>query len=217
MHPSFNEIAVTVRKAAVGCGWPHGLAEDIAAAAVWLVAQGQDGVGAALMASAAGPQASSASNAGSDLIFNGPCGAAQGVSALDMLEINPELRVEMHSPVAPLLVCGLAGCAARDRGVSFLIAGDNDWTVLVTADGLAPRDAGWRTAIDQTARLILRTDARAGGSATRRVPVTVTPSAQPIVDDTVWQHALALAARTHVAPSEASRLRGAGAGLTDND
>lgn len=48
-------------------------------------------------------------------------------------------------------------------------------------------------------------------------PATPPPSLRADVDDTIWERLARLAAKTYVPDSEASRLSGAGAGLSDND
>ena len=50
MNLSLNEIEATLRMAAVGAGWPHGLAEDFGRAAGWLMARGHDVLAQALAA-----------------------------------------------------------------------------------------------------------------------------------------------------------------------
>jgi len=209
MIVSKSEIETTLRLAAVGSGWPFGLAEEVGRAAAWLVLHDIDGVGSALAAIEAGPAAPQpAERTQEGWFLRGTQGPAAAVSALDLaLAAGKEERVRLDACSHPVLLIGLAGGAAKAFDCSFALAFSAGGQAGVSADGLQ-----------------LEGDLPAGPgdvTITRQSPACRKEGPAEIgrltVEDKTWRVAKALAAKTYVPASEASRAHGAGAGLLDND
>ncbi|MEM7777155.1 MAG: DUF3726 domain-containing protein [Pseudomonadota bacterium] len=209
MKPSLNEINVVVRKAAVGVGWPYGVGEDVGRAAAWLVAQGHDGVGAAIAAIQPGASVARCEPKADGWTFLHARVAAVGLSAFELLAIDPSRRVVLRNVDHPLLLIGLAGIAAVDNGGAYMLTGCSTGRVTERINVSANH------ATFACAKLAGETV-----SIERSIPSNHAPletQAVAVVDDAVWRQALTLAARKYVPGSETSRAHGAGAGLTDND
>jgi len=207
---SLNEIEMVLRKAAAGCDFPHGLAEDIGRAGAWLCARGLDGLGAGL----AGVMAGRAEPGGMhydarEKAFSDARVAWCGPSAVDLVLCAEEGdMIRLTGIDVPLLLVGFAGLAALETGISLRFS--NGCAVLAGPGGLDMRGAMPSAGVDATLAL---TDA-----PERFRPLGETPLLDGIdVDPTLWAEALALAARTYVPASDASRATGAGAGDIDND
>lgn len=210
MRHSLNEIEMVLRKAAAGCGFPHGLAEDIGRAGAWLCAQGRDGLGAGLAGVAAGRAAPGGIHYDArEKAFADARVAWCGPSAVDLLQcVETGDMVRLTGIDAPLLLVGFAGLAARDTGISLSFS--NGCAVLVGPGGLDMRGAMPSAGADAALAVTGRPD--------RSGPGVHEPSQDGIdIDAALWAEALALAARTYVPASDASRATGAGAGDIDND
>jgi Protein of unknown function (DUF3726) len=204
---SLNEIETMVRKAAVGAGWSFGLAEEIGRAAAWLAARRINGVGAALAAAEAAPVPAMPEREPEGWIFP-DARAAAAPSAFDLLaEAEGPMRVALRRVDQPLLVVGLAGIAAETYGGRYELSFPGGGQADVSAEGVSwngpmPRPGAGIVIIRQPTHSALR---------------CAMPSAGVTVDDALWDRAREMAARTFVPASDASRARGAGAGLIDND
>ncbi|MCR6502438.1 DUF3726 domain-containing protein [Shinella sp. CPCC 101442] len=187
---SYNEVQSVTRKAANGAGLPHGVAEDIGLAAVWLSARGVDAIGTVVEAFAEGVEPPQS-------IFD----ALAAVDALCSAAVNV---VPLPDRASGLLILGLGGTAALDMGLGIALdRGDGDVVPLARlsdATGPIPSVAVLR-------RL-------PGEDAATEFLGAPRPAA---TDAKAYAAALALAARTYVPASELSRTQGAGAGTTDND
>lgn len=206
MRHSLNEIEVSCRKAAVGAGIPVGLGEDIGKAAAWLSARGFDGAGAAVNSIKAGMRLA-AGEIGTDVVtFNAARAAIDGPTAMDFLLAKVAPSVVLTDVDAPLLIIGLAGVAAAESDVCIDVEVDGVHHVALVPDGLASVIG---SEIGGSLRL----------SLTNRVAKAVdNPSTSGIeVSKDAWDLISELAQKTYVPETEASRLAGAGAGLTDND
>ncbi|MEM9030045.1 MAG: DUF3726 domain-containing protein [Pseudomonadota bacterium] len=209
MKPSLNEIDVVVRKAAVGVGWSYGVGEDVGRAAAWLVAQGHDGVGTAIAAIQPGASVARCEPTADGWAFPQARVAAVGLSAFELLAIDPSRRVILRNVDHPLLLIGLAGVAAVDNGGAYMLTG-------CTTERIAERiNVSANHATFAGAKLTGETVSVERSTPSNHAPLET--QAVAVIDDTVWRQALALAARTYVPASETSRAHGAGAGLTDND
>jgi len=185
---SYNEVQTVARKAASGAGLPHGVAEDIGQAAVWLSACGVDAIQVVVAALADHRQVIPA-----------------GQAAIDALCCGETDEVAVEDDNCGLLLIGLAGAAMMSAGLGLaarlqngdvvpLMRGSDlaDWVPLVVALGLTCTDVD-----DVSVRFLAR---------------------RPAATDTkAYAAALGLAAKTYVPASELSRAQGAGAGTTDND
>jgi len=210
MRVSFNEIETTLRKAATGSGFPMGLAEDCGCAAAWLAARNHNGIAAVLDAIRDGMRKPVMPPAdGRDWVFADARIATCGPSAIGLLVGEPTCHdIHLHNTDSPLLMLGLAGVAAGDYRLDFALELGARCTALISANGMSLTG----TLPPPGAQLFLTFRENGGGETRNTIQMQ-----GAIVDDGLWQEALALAAQTYVPASDASRAGGAGAGLTDND
>jgi len=186
---SYNEVQSLARKTACGAGLPHGVADDIGHAAVWLSARSVDAI--RIVVEALGDDA---------------CGVQtilRDQAAVDALCCGETRQVSLQDREHGLLLIGLAGAAATNAGLNLAVQlGYLD--VVPLAQVSDARDL----IRDLKALSILPDD----GEPVR--PGSPRPAA---TDTAAYAAALGLAARTYVPASDFSRAQGAGAGTTDND
>jgi len=206
MNLSLNEIEGGVRKAALGAGLSVGLADDTGRAVAVLQAYGFDGISAALAGFANTGLAARPVIKNSDATFDAGNPIPNAVSALDLVAAGVVKRVLMRAIEAPLLVVGLAAIAAQDQGGGFVVGVGSSGFALVSGGGIAIEGV---LASGVTEVTISRS--RPDGTVRPR------PDHIPDVPPAIWAQVQALAALTYVPATEASRLSGAGAGMTDND
>lgn len=207
---SLNEVEALAKKATRGAGYPWGLAEDAAKAVRWLCANGMDGCEelAYLLRAMDGRDLSSARPVLGTDMWAAPDGAlcpvVAGATLSDLAATLPDATLTLCDVMRPVLIIPFAGMAAAhlDRPVTVAWSGAEavtDGTRLefrgVTAD---------------------RTDSvRVSVSGEFDTPAKPVKRASP---ETACLAALErLAHRTYAPATEASRRRGAGAGLSDND
>ena len=210
MKRSLNEIEVTARRGAAGAGLPYGLAQDVSAAVAWLTARGLDGAGylAALLDDAGSSPAIGESRDGK-IIFEDGRVEMCGASAIDLALSEPEdCEVIVQNANSPLLLAGLAGTAAIQHGLTFCLnCKGSSLSIGPDTDEIDP--SGFLPGCDVT--LSCRSTHETAKGAT---PPDLSGFE---VDAAAWNKIVAYAHKTYVPASEASRLTGAGAGLTDND
>mgnify|MGYP006282351575 CR=1 FL=1 len=212
MKLSLNEVDAVGRKAARGAGLPWGLAEEAGRAARWLAERGLPGPAALAGALQALDGAEPAVHAprceeGVWQASPGPLSPfAVGAALWDRATDAPETPVRLGPCLWPVLLLPYAGWIAQARGRA----------VALTAAGLSAT-VGPEGALDwEGDPLLPRIDA-----------LTLAPSAPPPRAEALCTQAEvapdiaaaldALGHRTYAPATEASRLAGAGAGLTDND
>ena len=192
MIVSLNEVEVMATKAANGAGRPWGLAQEAGIAAAGLEAMGLPGARCLL-------RLLEATDGEADL--TGRCPVLEGAYLCDLGGMGlPVSFGKMHQPLllAPFLM---------QAGVAPTIS----WPgceVDVRADGLTVRGE----AMNPT----LPVEVRIEGGAANAPALMPKPGAVDISDE-IWEALGRFAHRTYVPATEASRLKGAGAGLTDND
>jgi Protein of unknown function (DUF3726) len=208
---SENEISSLFKKAGLGAGLPTGLAEDTSRAGLWLLGQGVSGEEAVLKG------ISSLNMYNSKIHFNDQteeidnvCAALHGPSLFDLAAAKVDVfQVHLLHVDCGLLLIGLAGIALADYGLETEIKFSDDSKIETGSTGLdlsglsVPDDA---SNIRLTCRHIKLSDnIRAEQHSTYELKEAVT------------KELLMLAAKTYVPATKASREKGAGAGLTDND
>lgn len=185
---SYNEVQSLARKTACGAGLPHGVADDIGHAAVWLAARGVDAI---------------------RIVVEALGGDGRGVqtilrdqAAVDALCCGEAGQVPLQDRGHGLLI-GLAGATATNAGLNLAarLANGNVLPLAQVSDA--------RGLIRDLKALSLLPD---DGEPFR--PGSPRPAA---TDAVAYAAALDLAARTYVPASDFSRAQGAGAGTTDND
>ena len=202
---SLNEIELTIRKAAIACGWPYGLAEEFGRAALWAAERKLAAVCEILELAKPGPATAEPRVESGRLVF--PEGAAAIVSALDYLAGTQADEVAIRSTGGLPGTAAFAGAAAKSYGLEFKVAWGG--VTLIVAGPAHCRMPEWDTAHGGT--LTLRS---------RPAPRFPTPNGLAdalSLDERCWAEAIALAGKTLVPETDASRERGAGAGLLDND
>lgn len=212
MRTSQRELRGLATAAGLGMGYPHGLAEELARAVVWLTVRGIDGLGALLDV---GPVASVHPDDLSGAVHVG----LQGPGVLDLLIAEPDVVRELHDLDSAWLFVGLCGVAALRHDVSIELSGGN--SSLTVSAGTVAVDLARRSvrALADTTDGPLHVTCHSTHSATPGVAATAAGPqvARLSVDDERWRAAEQLAAKTYVPTSEHSRHHGAGAGVTDND
>lgn len=123
---SYNEVQSIARKAARGAGFPHGAADDIGQAAVWLSARGVDAISVVV----------------GTLAVQGVSVVLDGFAAIDALCCGERDDVPLLGGAESLLLLGFAGAAARETGLRLSLdfgGGDSlSLTRLRDAAQLAP-------------------------------------------------------------------------------
>ncbi len=202
-----NQIEATIAKAALGAGWPHGLAEDCGRATAWLVARGFDGVRSALAAISPGPSLPVIEEAKGITVFRATQAIRAAPSAFDVLAAGGcRQQVLLQEIDRPLMVVGFGGIAATTYGVAFRLAFENACEVIV----------------DRSLVQITGTFPSSGAEAIMDIetskPAEVTAMLADLeIDDHLWRDALTMAAKSYVPSNNTSRQFGAGAGLIDDD
>ncbi len=211
MSYSFNELDSLVRKAARGAGLPTGHANAIATASVWL-ARRQFPVCEIVSRAVLGGMSASDVDRGSNAInFRNARSAVDGPAAIDLaIAADTGTDIMLQQLDEPALLLGLAGDAADAHQIGFTISGGEQAYEVGPRAGISPGHFMLTSGSDVVLSAIANTTAgSAAGYATRYDPAAV--------GDAGWDDLTALAAKTYVPASDQSRLKGAGAGLTDND
>lgn len=216
MNVSFNEIETLSKRAASGAGYSWGLADEAGKATRWLMAYGFPGV-EILLEILREKQISSGVGATpvfADGIWQSQSGSLCPLVAGAILcdraaQITEDNGIRFSSVHQPLALAPYATIAARISNAVFELSWDNT-IMMITA-----HDAAFTTgnaALEYHAIADVRC---------RRVGHVI---ANPIkrvtdctVDGTAWPGLNEFAHRMFAPASEASRLAGAGAGITDND
>ena len=213
---SLNEIEAIGKRAARGAGLPWGLAEEAGKAARWLTARGLPGAEelVEILTQNDGKSYGELAPVSADGVWRAPsgrlCPLVCGAALCDRAaEIAAGLVIELGATAQPLLLGPYAAGAAKLTGATIELS----WAGVVMTlgpDGVAiegdPADLTMRSVDSVVCR-------RSGRGVDGR------PSDTPgrAVNAETWSRLNALAHRTFAPATEASRLAGAGAGLTDND
>jgi hypothetical protein len=214
MSYSLNEVEVTAKRAARGAGFSWGLAEEAGKATRWLCANSLDGC--AVLARFLDQIADQPITDVSPVSLDGEwastsgrlCPLMAGVTLSDAATRLDNGEIVMTGVMYPaLLLPFVAGAAQQRKG-----------EVTVTWDGLTvTTDNSDMSLVDAakafTAPAVVQLRVEAGGSVDRPLPhaTRATPDAAH------WATLNRFAHRTYAPASEASRVLGAGAGLSDND
>lgn len=210
MSLSLNEVEAMAKKATRGAGYPWGLAEEAGKAVRWLCAHGFDGCShlARLLAivdksnlAQRLPDTSKTPWSAQDWL----CPLASGACLTDDLAaLSAGRRVVLGPVLSPLMLIPFAASASRAIGTGIQIS----CTEAVTGtDGEVVSNKGtWPT---QTESIEIVCGSVHGPLATR------CHRARP--EKAAWDALAGFAARTYAPETAESRLKGAGAGLNDND
>lgn len=231
---SLNEIEASARKAARGAGMSWGLAEEAGKATRWLGARGLPNVGLllSLLKTNDGKAYNELRPQSLDLDIwnttNGPlCPVISGSALNDLADrLLDGHEIILESVTSPALILPILGRAAKAIGKGFSVC----WSpvsggtvkIIIAPDVLyleqgRIEDLGIEQAEHVTVSGILsdlsnlRIEKSGTGTIIERVVQGVPLSFEN------WTDLQFFAARTYVPATEESRLKGAGAGLSDND
>jgi len=216
---SLNEVEATVKKAVRAVGYPWGLAEEAGRSARWLCHYGHDGCAAVIRHLSVFDGLIDSDN----LDAHSPCTQTgiwradvaplcpfySGVSLSDhaqplVNELLPIQELQLEQVVEPLLLCFFVAQAARQCNSIIRL----DWqggSVVADAHKASVTDNSQSVLSDVTMSLV----------DTQIAHDTVSQRGYP--GEKTWQVLNQYAARTYAPATEESRLKGAGAGLSDND
>ena len=210
MTYSLNEVEAMAKRATRGAGYPWGLAEEAGRATRWLCSHGFDGVDELVQLLECG-----FANAAEHHKIETPgedwqgaqtlCPMMTGATLSDFgwLVENKELAIQ--DVAVPALLVPFAANIASRIGQPIRIECDNG--ASVTTDG-----AGLACVADFPAHAKRVTVSTTSSFTANYQPLT---RAEP--DAQAWARLNEYAKRTYAPATEASRLLGAGAGLSDND
>jgi hypothetical protein len=214
---SLNEIESQIKKAARGAGLSWGLAEEAGRAARWLEAHGLRSTPsfAALLEReiCRSLEVSATTDGGEHWRASGVlCPIVAGAALADRAAEIAGGKVVTMGPIArPLLLAPFAAAVADAAGVGIALA----WpAALLVFERAGARLEATREALNSMSASQVSCRRAAGDAPGRRLAVEI--KSVP-VDDAIWSRLDAIAHRTYVPASEASRLKGAGAGLLDLD
>ena len=214
MNLSLNEVENLVRKAARGAGLDPGRADDLAAASAVLASHGFPVCAIMYRALTGDPgQPLTIAADGAQAICPATSAARMGSSALDLLLAKPAgFEVTLDAVDEPLLIAALAVVATRRYASGFSITAQGDTLAI-------ERDRPTDFAALESARsnpIVLRRIDEAPARPFQHAFPACRYDPERVSDDGV-AGLERLAHMTYVPASEDSRLKGAGAGLTDND
>ena len=209
MNLSLGEVEAMARKAARGAGYSWGLADEAGFATRWLEARGQGGITALALWLAQAAEQDITRLAPRDLkswtsAEGHLCPLLTGAALSDAAGLVPDTGLMLPSVKWPLLLLPFTAHLAKTRGRVVRLDAEGG-SAEVSRDALS-LVGDWTMAESPLSVEFIDSTIEPGSRQTR---------AQP--DTAAWTTLNRLAARTYAPATEASRLRGAGAGLTDND
>ena len=216
MSHSLNEIEAQAKRASRGAGLSWGMAEEAAKATRWLASHGL--AGPALLADVltqndAVPHAQIAP-ATLDCVWRAPAGAlcplTAGAALNDCADrLASGQTIEMANVSFPLLVLPFAGWAAIHIGAPVCVTWQ-DLQIHTDGDGILVDDPHSQINTARAATLVCQ-------QVTEHQRTLGRPGQRGDVAPDVWARLDVFAQRTYAPATEASRLLGAGAGVSDND
>lgn len=206
------EVEATAKKATRGAGYGWGVAEEASKAARWLCAAGIDGVAALARAlekvdgkTLAGltPTALGGDWRSEQGLM---CPLTAGAALSDATVFWAEEGKRIDGVVVPVLLLPFAANAARQLDKVVTLSWDG---TQIATDGYVASVVSGDPAADSAETVVVR----CGGEVSQALPAQTraTPSAAD------WSTLNQFAHRTYAPDTEESRLKGAGAGLNDND
>lgn len=209
MNISLNEVEATAKRATRGAGYSWGLAEEAAKATRWLCARGQNGTGALAQLLQMGMADAPKQHAPTDLSGDWRsdellCPLVTGALLSDCANRVKSSPITMGDVAVPALLLPFAANAARLLDTRVTI--ECDGTIAET-DGF---DLAMNSPITDQAKMV---SVHLGGQLTNAAPHHTRAEPSP----TDWSTLNRFAHNTYAPATEESRLRGAGAGLSDND
>jgi hypothetical protein len=213
---SQNEIEAMGKRAARGAGLPWGLAEEAGKAARWLSSRGLPGPEelAEILTRNDGKNYDELAPVSVDGVWRAPsgrlCPLVSGAALSDRAaEIAAGREIQFGPTGQPLLLAPYVAGVAKQTGTAVELS----WAGVVitfTPESVSIEGEPAALAARSADSICCRRTERAVVEAVQRPPGRV-------VDAETWSRLNAFAQRTFAPATEASRLAGAGASLTDND
>ncbi|WP_299948093.1 DUF3726 domain-containing protein [uncultured Ruegeria sp.] len=209
MSFSLNEVEATAKRAARGAGYTWGVAEDTAKATRWLCTQGLDGAVVLSRVLEHGFAASMEDHlpAGLQSDWTGNkdlCPLMAGAMLSDCSDFLRSGPIRIREVAVPMLLLPFAANAARSLQA----------VITVTSGDFSAATDGVRLALrNECPAFADHVEVALGDGLTD--PCSLQTRATP--DPAAWKILNQFAHRTYAPATEASRLLGAGAGLSDND
>ena len=209
MTLSLNEIESTAKKAARGGGYPWGLAEEAASATRWLHSNDLDGCAAlaSLLDRVDGQEIASWSPNPCNNVWSVEgmlCPIAAGAAISDRAQEIAESEIRLGPIAQPILLAPFAAHVAQTLKKTITVRFDDTEASTdgekIRLSGVCPKASSW---------------AWIGINGSVDQPNRKRHRARP--DAAAWNALVTYAHRTYAPATEESRLRGAGAGLSDND
>ena len=214
MNYSLNETEAMAKRAARGAGYSWGLAEEAGKAVRWLCINGLDGCGilARLLDRVDTGRATGLSPMSVAEDWSGAsgqlCPLIAGASLSDHASLLRDREIVMRNVLFPALVLPFAAAAAATSETAVSVNWDGKETVCL-ASGLCRANNGAALAA------LKCTDLRVTLGGTAGPAIAPARRTSPAAADLAILNRFAH--RTYAPATEASRLLGAGAGMTDND
>jgi hypothetical protein len=212
MNLSLNEVEATAKKATRGAGYPWGLAEEAGKAVRWLCARDVDGCAALadLLGQIDGSELDTPSPRTGSQVWHADKGALCPLLAGTAISDGiPDLQagsLQLDRVAAPMLLLPFAAMVALRLKTSVWLEWDQ---MRAATDGKKLSLDGTSDSGTVSVHMCLR-----GGTHVQS-PQPERTRADP--DDETLEALNRLAHRTYAPATEDSRLKGAGAGLSDND
>lgn len=214
---SLNEIEAMGKRAARGAGMEWGIAEEAGKTTRWLSAHGLPGP--ELLAELLTRNDGAAYDDLAPVLLDGRwrartgwlCPLISGAALSDRAQdMAAGQNIALGPIVFPLLLAPYAARGATALGISIELAWEGV-TLTISSDGGLSVDGESTTVVARKAEGVL---CRRAGK-----PAAAPRAHEPgrAVEAEAWSRLNGFAQRTFAPATEASRLRGAGAGLTDND
>lgn len=213
---SLNEIDVTLKRAARGAGMPWGMAEEAGKCARWLEGNGLHGaellLGLLTRTDGNDCRTNSPTDTHAD-VWTAPSGALcplmAGVAVADRADMfTTESSLSLGAMLSPLAFVPFAASAAKSAGATIEVSWSGA-TVTVSADRVSIQAEDAALTVQETDAVQCRTVASDVANDLARGRIDIAAG--------VWKALGDLGHRTFAPDTEASRLAGAGAGLSDND
>jgi hypothetical protein len=209
---SLNEIWSLLHKAVRGAGFPPGHASVVSAAGVWMAQRGFPVCEIIARAVAIGMREPNFDCLDGHIRFCDARAAIDGVAAIDhVLATEPGTQAALVNIDEFALLLGLVGSAAQEHNVCFTISVGSDEYLVEPGCALGPENL---TALGENCIKLSRISERVEALTLPKLSSRYDPAS---TSDAGWDRLTEFANRTYVPASVQSRLRGAGAGLTDND
>lgn len=214
MSYALIEVEATARKAARGAGYSWGISEEASKATRFLCAFGLDGCGALVLVLNAADKTSPAKLAPVDLIGDwhsksgNMCPLMAGASLSDTADRWARNGLQITNVTAPILLLPFAANAALALADVVTVAW-NGVKAVTNGSEVCLEIADNSLLLSPVQQVSLQTGGKLEHLHAKQ------SRAYPI--DADWSTLNDFAQRTYAPDTEESRLKGAGAGLTDND